>query len=156
MKATINEQALGMRKQALPAFGPGDQVRVWGKIIERDRTRLVPFEGIVVRSGGTGLSETFIVRRVTHGEGVERVFPIHAPVLERVEVLQQARPRRARLYFLRTKVGKTKIAAATQPSTPAPAKPTAEDAPAAAVPPAAKTKPRPVAEPAAQEPQRAA
>jgi large subunit ribosomal protein L19 len=115
MSNQINEEALGTRKTALPEFGTGDQIRVWIRIIERDRTRLTPFEGIVIRRRGRGLSETFIVRRTTHGEGVERVFPIHAPVVDRIEVLQRARPPRARLYFLRTKVGKTRLAAADSP-----------------------------------------
>ena len=118
MNSRINEAALGLRKTKLPSFGPGDQVRVWCRIIERDKTRLAPFEGMVLRRRGSGLGETFSVRRITHGEGVERVFPIHAPVLEKVEVLTEARPPRARLYFLRTRIGKTKIASA-QPGGPA-------------------------------------
>jgi large subunit ribosomal protein L19 len=100
-----------MRKTGLPQFGPGDQVRVWFKIVERDRVRLAPFEGVVIRRRGAGLSETFTVRRITHGEGVERVFPLHAPALDRIEVLRRARVRRARLYFLRAKVGKTRLPA---------------------------------------------
>ena len=98
------------RKSGVPEFGPGDQVRVWTRILERDRTRQVPFEGIVIRRRGGGYSQTVTVRRVTHGEGVERVFPIHAPVMERIEVLRRVKVRRARLYFLRTKVGKTRLA----------------------------------------------
>ncbi|MBI4322932.1 MAG: 50S ribosomal protein L19 [Candidatus Omnitrophica bacterium] len=105
--------ALG-QKAAYPQFGPGDQVRVWCRIPERDRTRLAPFEGIVIRRRGSGISETVTIRRVTYGEGVERIFPLHAPVLERVEVLRRARVHRARLYFLRTKVGKTRLAAETK------------------------------------------
>ena len=102
-----------------PEFGPGDQVRVWSKIMERDRVRLTPFEGIVIRRRGSGLSETFTVRRLTHGEGVERVFPLHAPVLDRIEVLRRAKVRRARLYFLRTKIGKVRIATTeTRETTP--------------------------------------
>ena len=95
-----------------PAFGPGDQVRVWCRILERDRVRQVPFEGTVVRRRGAGFGETFTVRRVTHGEGVERVFPVLAPVLERIEVLRRSKVHRERLYFLRTKVGKTRFAEA--------------------------------------------
>ncbi len=106
------------RKDKVPAFGPGDQIRVWYRIMERDRVRQAPFEGIVLRRRGAGVSETFTVRRVTHGEGVERIFPIHAPVLERIEVLRRAKVRRARLYFLRTKVGKIRIASAASGSSP--------------------------------------
>lgn len=108
-----------MRKTGLPQFGPGDQVRVWFKIVERDRVRLAPFEGVVIRRRGCGVSETFTVRRITHGEGVERVFPLHAPALDRIEVLRRARVRRARLYFLRAKVGKTRLAEA-EPGEPRP------------------------------------
>ena len=93
-------------------FGVGDQVRVWTKIEEQDRIRLAPFEGLVIRRRGAGLTETFIVRRVTHGEGVERLFPVHAPVIDHVELLRRGKVRRARLYYLRSRVGKTKIAAA--------------------------------------------
>ena len=107
------QQALkGFRKTNVPEFGPGDHIRVWCRIIERDRVRLTPFEGLVIRRRGSGLSETCTVRRLTHGEGVERVFPIHAPVLERIEMIRRGKVRRARLYFLRTKVGKTRIASA--------------------------------------------
>ena len=104
----------GGQKAKHPQFGPGDQVRVWCRIPERDRTRLAPFEGIVMRRRGSGISETVTIRRVTYGEGVERIFPLHAPVLERIEVLRRSKVHRSRLYFLRTKVGKTRLAAATK------------------------------------------
>ena len=125
----LNQESVAKRNASIPAFGPGDQVRVWCRIIERDRVRLTPFEGIVVRRRGAGMSETFIVRRITHGEGVERVFPIHAPIIDKIELLQQGKPRRARLYFLRTRVGKVRIATvqttgpakSSQPASPEPA-----------------------------------
>ena len=110
----LTETTNAQRKAKPPEFGPGDQVRVWTRIMERDRVRLAPFEGLVIRRRGSGISESFTVRRVTHGEGVERVFPVHAPILERIEVLRRGRVRRARLYYLRTKIGKTKIAPADQ------------------------------------------
>ena len=99
----------------LPDFGPGDTVRVWSRIQERDKVRLAPFEGIVIRRKGSGILESFTVRRVTFGEGVERVFPAQAPVVDRVEVLSRTRAKRARLYYLRTRIGKTRFAA-EQPS----------------------------------------
>ena len=102
------------QKATVPTLNPGDQVRVWSRILERDRIRLAPFEGVVIRRRGSGLSATVTVRRVTYGEGVERIFPLHAPVLERIEVLRRAKVRRARLYFLRAKVGKVRIEAADQ------------------------------------------
>ena len=95
----------------LPEFGPGDSVRVWSRIQERDKVRLTPFEGIVMRRKGSGILESFTVRRVTFGEGVERIFPAQAPVVERVEVLSRTRAKRARLYYLRTRIGKTRFAA---------------------------------------------
>ena len=108
----IEHVTQGQRKANVPEFGPGDQVRVWCRIIEQDRVRLSPFEGVVIRRRGSGISETFTVRRITYSEGVERVFPVHAPVLERIEVLRRGKVRRARLYYLRRKVGKTRIASA--------------------------------------------
>ena len=96
----------------LPDFSTGDQIRVWYRIVEQDRVRQAPFEGLVIRRRGSGVSETFTVRRVTFGEGVERVFLLHGPMVERIDVLRRGRVHRARLYFLRTKIGKTRIAAA--------------------------------------------
>ncbi|OGX46456.1 MAG: 50S ribosomal protein L19 [Omnitrophica WOR_2 bacterium RIFCSPLOWO2_02_FULL_63_16] len=123
------------KASAIPDFGPGDEVRVWCRIREKGRVRQVPFEGLVIRRRGGGISETCTVRRMTHGEGVERVFPLHAPVVERIEVLRQGKVRRARLYYLRTKVGKTKIASSEAPgptaqsAAPAPATPPPSPAP---------------------------
>jgi len=113
--AWLQRLAQSQQKASVPAFGPGDQVRVWCRIVERERVRQVPFEGIVLRRRGAGIAETFTVRRVTHGEGVERVFPVHAPVVEKIDVLRRAKVHRARLYFLRTKIGKTRLAEAGPP-----------------------------------------
>ena len=131
------EQVTQSQTQAvIPEFTPGDQIRVWCKIQEKDRTRLVPFEGTVVRRRGEKFSKTFTVRRITHGEGVERVFPTRASILDRVEVLRRTKVRRARLYFLRTKVGKTRFADAdsggsAKSSPKAPSSGSAPEAPAA-------------------------
>jgi large subunit ribosomal protein L19 len=111
MKA-FNQFVESQLKTKRPVFGPGDQVRGWYKIQEKDRVRLAPFEGLVIRRKGAGISETFTVRRLTYGEGVERVFPLHTPVLDRIEVLRRGNVKRARLYYLRTKIGKTRISAA--------------------------------------------
>jgi len=94
------------------AFRPGDEIRVWYRILEQGKERLGQFEGTVIRCRGSGHSRTFTVRRVTHGEGVERVFPIDSKTVARIEVLRQGRVRRSRLYFLRSAVGKRRIAAA--------------------------------------------
>lgn len=91
----------------IPHFGPGDTVRVHVKVVEGSRERVQPFEGVVIRRRGGGINENFTVRRIaSHGIGVERTFPIHAPRLDRVEVLRTGRVRRARLYFLRGRTGR--------------------------------------------------
>jgi large subunit ribosomal protein L19 len=96
----------------LPAFRAGDRIRVWYRISEQGKERLGQFEGDVIRARGVGVSRTFTVRRVTYGEGVERVFPFDSKIIARVEVLQPGKVRRSRLYYLRRIVGKTRIAAA--------------------------------------------
>lgn len=93
-------------KKDVPDFRPGDTVRVHVKVIEGNRERIQPFEGVVIRRRGSGLSETFTVRRVSYGVGVERTFPLHSPKIERIEVLRRGRVRRARLYYLRKLRGK--------------------------------------------------
>lgn len=93
-------------KKDVPDFRPGDTVRVHVKVIEGNRERIQPFEGVVIRRRGSGLSETFTVRRVSYGVGVERTFPLHSPKIERIEILRRGRVRRARLYYLRKLRGK--------------------------------------------------
>lgn len=93
-------------KKDIPPFRPGDTVRVHVKVIEGGRERTQIFEGSVIRRRGSGLNETFTVRRVSYGVGVERTFPIHSPRLAKIEVVQRGRVRRARLYYLRDRVGK--------------------------------------------------
>lgn len=90
----------------VPDFSPGDTVRVQVKVIEGARERLQPFEGIVIRRQGSGARETFTVRKVSQGVGVERTFPVHSPRLARIEVVRRGRTRRAKLYYLRDRVGK--------------------------------------------------
>jgi large subunit ribosomal protein L19 len=102
----------------IPAFGVGDTVRVLVKIPEGpDKTRLHPFEGVVIAKKGSGLRMSFTVRRVSYGEGIERVFPLYSPTIERIELVRSGKVKRAKLYYLRSKVGKraTKIAAKEQP-----------------------------------------
>ncbi len=93
-------------KAELPQFGIGDTVRVDVNIREGDRERIQAFEGTVIARKGSGISETFTVRRVSYGVGVERVFPIHSPNVKNVRVVRKGSVRRARLYFLRKRVGK--------------------------------------------------
>ena len=93
-------------KKEVPEFGPGDAVRVTVRVVEGDRERVQPFQGVVIARRGAGLKETFTVRRVTHGIGVERTFLLHSPRLETIEVLRRGRVRRAKLYYLRGRVGR--------------------------------------------------
>jgi len=101
------------------AFTPGDDVRVWFKILEQGKERLGQFEGVVIRIRGSGPSRTFTVRRLTHGIGVERVFPFDAPIIDRVELLRSGKTKRSRLYFLRHVVKKTRLEEATGPESAA-------------------------------------
>ncbi|HBG22264.1 MAG TPA: 50S ribosomal protein L19 [Peptococcaceae bacterium] len=96
----------GYLKKDIPNFRSGDTVRVHVKVVEGGRERTQLFEGTVIRRRGSGLNETFTVRRVTHGVGVERTFPVHSPRLAKIEVMRKGRVRRARLYYLRQRVGK--------------------------------------------------
>ena len=103
-----------MLRKDIPAFHIGDTVRVFIKIPEgQDKVRLHPFEGVVIAKKGSGLQSSFTVRKVSFGEGIERVFPINAPAIDRVEVVRSGKVKRAKLYYLRAKIGKraTKIAA---------------------------------------------
>jgi large subunit ribosomal protein L19 len=93
-------------KDGLPDFSPGDTVRVHLKVVEGGRERVQVFEGVVIARKGGGLRETFTVRRISHGVGVERTFPLHSPRIERVEVVRAGKVRQAKLYYLRGKVGR--------------------------------------------------
>lgn len=93
-------------KKDLPVIKPGDTVRVHVKVIEGNRERTQLFEGVVIKRQGGGLRETFTVRRVTYGVGVERTFPLHSPKIEKLEVVRQGVVRRAKLYYLRKLTGK--------------------------------------------------
>lgn len=93
-------------KENVPEIAIGDLAKVYCRIKEGDKERIQMFEGTVIARKGGGISETFTVRRVTHGVGVERVFPIHSPNVDRVEIVRHGRVRRAKLYYLRDRVGK--------------------------------------------------
>jgi large subunit ribosomal protein L19 len=98
-------------KKEMPVFGVGDTVKVMTKIPEGDKVRLHPFEGIVIAEKGSGVRQTFTVRKISFGEGIERVFPLYSPNIERIEVLRRGKVKRSKLFYLRAKVGKnaTKI-----------------------------------------------
>jgi len=98
-------------KKDIPAFKAGDTVRVHVKIKEDEKTRIQVFEGIVIGKKGSGISATFTVRRISYGEGVERIFPVHCPSINKIEVVKKGKVRRAKLYYLRKKIGKkTRVA----------------------------------------------
>ncbi|MFH0954193.1 MAG: 50S ribosomal protein L19 [Verrucomicrobiota bacterium] len=101
----INQEQL--KKEGLPVFRVGDTVRVHVKIKEGDKERIQVYAGTVIARRGAGATETFTVRRISYGEGVERVFPIHGPSVAKVEVEKSGKVRRAKLFYLRTRTGKT-------------------------------------------------
>ena len=90
----------------VPAFRPGDTLKVHVKVIEGSRSRVQVFQGVVIRRSGGGLQETFTVRKVSFGVGVERTFPVHTPVIDKIEVVTRGDVRRAKLYYLRELRGK--------------------------------------------------
>lgn len=94
-------------KRKLPVFSPGDTVRVLVRVTEGQRTRIQAYEGVCIARKGGGINESFTVRKISYGEGVERVFPIYSPLVEGVEVVRRGRVRRAKLYYLRGLRGKS-------------------------------------------------
>jgi large subunit ribosomal protein L19 len=116
--SALEKIAQSQLRTGLPAFGPGDTVRIYVKIKEGDKERVQPFEGVVVGRRGKSVQETFTVRKVSFGVGVERIFPIHSPAIEKIEILRSAKMRRAKLYYLRGKKGKkaTRIKEAERPT----------------------------------------
>lgn len=102
IKALEQEQL----RQDIPSFRAGDTVRVHVKVVEGNRERIQVFEGVVINRKGGGVRETFTVRRVTYGVGVERTFPVHSPRVEKIEVMRRGLVRRAKLYYLRNLTGK--------------------------------------------------
>ena len=102
----IKELTAYMLKKDFPEILIGSTVKVHVRIKEGDKSRIQVFEGTVIAKKHGGISETFTVRRVAHGCGIERVFPLHSPVVDRVEVIRKGKVRRAKLYYLRDRVGK--------------------------------------------------
>lgn len=94
------------KKEAILPFEIGDTVKVWVKIIEGDRERLQAYEGTVISIRGKGINKTFIVRKISYGIGVERIFLLNSPRIDHVDIIRKAKVRRAKLYYLRKKVGK--------------------------------------------------
>lgn len=103
-KVDVVEQAY--LRDDIPDFRPGDTVRVHVRVVEGNRARTQIFEGVVLRRQGGGLRETFTVRKISFSVGVERTFPVHSPTIDRIEVIRRGKVRRAKLYYLRERVGK--------------------------------------------------
>ena len=102
------EQAARLaEKRAIPDFQPGDTVTVNVKVVEGDRTRVQAYEGVVIARSGGGLNESFTVRKISYGEGVERVFPVYSPLIDSIKVVRRGKVRRAKLYYLRDRRGKS-------------------------------------------------
>ena len=105
--------------KAIPAFQPGDTVQVNVKVKEGERTRVQAYEGVVIARNGGGLNESFTVRKISYGEGVERVFPLFSPNLDSIKVIRKGKVRRAKLYYLRDRRGKSARIAERQTVRPA-------------------------------------
>lgn len=93
-------------KKDITDFRVGDTVKISVKVVEGDKERIQPFEGVVIARNGSGVKETFMVRKISFGIGVERIFPVFSPTIDKIEVLKKGRVRRAKLYYLRGKKGK--------------------------------------------------
>ncbi len=94
-------------QRAVPEFGPGDTVIVNVKVKEGDRSRVQAYEGVCIARSGGGLNENFTVRKISYGEGVERVFPVYSPMIDSIKVVRRGKVRRAKLYYLRGRTGKS-------------------------------------------------
>lgn len=96
----------GQKKEEIPDFAPGDNVKVHYRVVEGNRERIQVFQGVVIGRQGEGARETFTVRKISFGIGVERIFPVHSPKIAKIERVTRGKVRRAKLYYLREKIGK--------------------------------------------------
>jgi large subunit ribosomal protein L19 len=133
----------------IPEVKPGDLVRVYTKIIEGDKERLAPFQGIVIKVKGRDIAKTFTVRKVSAGIGIERIFPIHSPMIAKIEVKKKGKVRRAKLTYLRQRRGKRMKIKEAVPAAKTPAVEVTEEAPAETT--SAQTPPPPATEEKAGE-----
>nr|WP_213529530.1 50S ribosomal protein L19 [Paenibacillus cisolokensis] len=106
MVGILQEITQEQLRKDIPSFRPGDTLKVYVKVIEGSRERIQLFEGVVIKRRGGGISETFTVRKISYGVGVERTFPLHSPKIDRIEVARRGKVRRAKLYYLRNLRGK--------------------------------------------------
>lgn len=106
MSKVIEKITSAQLRSDIPEFRPGDSVRVHVKVVEGERERIQLFEGLVIKRRGAGISETYTVRKISNGVGVERTFPVHTPRVAKLEVTRKGRVRRAKLYYIRALSGK--------------------------------------------------
>ena len=106
MSTVIEKITSAQLRSDIPEFRPGDTVRVHAKVVEGSRERIQIFEGLVIKRRGAGISETYTVRKISNGVGVERTFPVHTPRVAKIEVVRKGRVRRAKLYYIRALSGK--------------------------------------------------
>jgi large subunit ribosomal protein L19 len=106
MMHTLDSLDSGSLRKDIPEFRPGDTLKVHVRVIEGNKSRVQMFQGVVIRRSGGGVRETFTVRKMSYGVGVERTFPVHSPVIEQIEVVSRGAVRRAKLYYLRDRRGK--------------------------------------------------
>ena len=99
--------AIVAAKRAVPEFAPGDTLIVNVKVVEGDRSRVQAYEGVCIARAGGGINENFTVRKISYGEGVERVFPVYSPLIDSIKVVRRGKVRRAKLYYLRGRTGKS-------------------------------------------------
>jgi large subunit ribosomal protein L19 len=105
--AQLNAEQIAKLGKEIPTFAPGDTVIVNVKVKEGDRSRVQAYEGVCIARSGAGLNESFTVRKISYGEGVERVFPIFSPMIDSIKVVRRGKVRRAKLYYLRDRRGKS-------------------------------------------------
>ena len=103
----LEREQIATLGKTVPDFEPGDTVQVNVKVVEGDRTRIQAYEGVCIARSGGGLNESFTVRKISYGEGVERVFPVYSPLIESIKVVRRGKVRRAKLYYLRDRRGKS-------------------------------------------------
>ena len=103
---TLDAVDATQKRSDIPDFRPGDTLKVHVKVVEGNKTRVQVFQGVVIARSGSGINETFTVRKVSYGVGVERIFPLHTPIIEKIEVVTKGDVRRAKLYYLRELRGK--------------------------------------------------
>ena len=103
----LEQEEIARLNKEIPDFAPGDTVVVWARVVEGNRTRLQAYEGVVIARKNRGLNSNVIVRKISNGEGVERTFPIYSPRVEKIEVKRRGDVRRAKLYYLRDRSGKS-------------------------------------------------